>query len=119
MSWCSDDGTHEGYIVGLVRDEKHGTFVGHNEGRWRELDVRDIQPVPRLTHVRVACACGWRSPLIWGTGCAFTPSVVHAPSTVEDAARELWKFHVRESGTAPDAGYDIYTLLERVRRALP
>lgn len=29
MGWCNDDGTHEGFLVGLVPDEDRGLFVGH------------------------------------------------------------------------------------------
>lgn len=119
MGWCSDDGTHEGYLVGLVPDEERGAFLGHVQGRWRELGSRDVDPGPiQLQYVRVGCSCGWRSPLIWApAGCEFAPSTVAAPEWFEDACTQLWTRHVAAAGRAPDGGFDIKTLVERVRAA--
>jgi len=117
MGWCSEDGTHEGYLVGLVRDEVQGFFVGHVQGKWRELGGRDVDDLSiKLQYVRIGCSCGWRSPLLAApSGCEFAPSFVSAPSRFEDACTTLWQRHVAAAGTAPDGGYSIHTLLERVR----
>jgi hypothetical protein len=116
MGWCSEDGTHEGYLVGLVPDEEHGTFVGHVQGRWRELGGRDEEIKTALKHVKAACSCGWRSPLLWApSGTEFAPCSVFAPEWFEDACAQLWQRHVAAAGTATDGGYAIRSLLERVR----
>jgi hypothetical protein len=115
MGWCCEDGTHEGYLVGLVPDEEHGLFAGHVQGRWRELSGRD-EIRATLKHVKVACSCGWRSPLLWApSGTEFAPSSVFAPEAFEDQCAQLWQRHVAASGEAKDGGYSIRTLLERVR----
>jgi hypothetical protein len=115
MGWCSEDGTHEGYLVGLVPDEEHGVCAGHVQGRWRELGGRDVITT-MLKHVKVACSCGWRSPLLAGpSGCEFAPSSVFAPEWFEDACTKLWTRPVAAAGRAPDGGFEIRDLVERVR----
>lgn len=121
--WCGDDGTHEGYLVGLVPDDAAGGFLGHAPGRLRELgsraDVDDDDGRRRvpLRWVKVACSCGWRSPLIWAlAGTEWVPSCVFAPDAFEDRCAELWHVHVATTGRAPDGGCSIGELLELARR---
>lgn len=117
MGWCCEDGTHEGYLVGMVRDETHGNFNGHVPYRLRELGGRDDETHERLHHVRVACACGWRSPLLYAPpGTGWFPSCVHAPEHFEDAARELWERHTEETGRVHDGGACVYTLARHGRK---
>lgn len=141
MGWNCDDGTHEGYLVGLVFDDS-GSFQGHahpttaerktgpTSGRMRELglpcdDHRGVTvecdtplevafclgPDVALSYVKVACSCGWRSPLVstW-PGTRWVPSVVLAPAAFEDLARQVWEGHVHASGAARDGGYSVEVL---------
>lgn len=115
MGWCCEDGTHEGYLVGLVPDEAHGVFVGHIQGRWRELSGRD-EITTSVEFVQVACSCGWRSPLLRAPdGTQFMPSSVMAPKAFEDDCAQLWDLHVAASGPARDGGCSIRTLLHHAR----
>lgn len=112
MGWCHDDGTHEGYLEGLVEDDAQGHFQGHVPLRLRALGVRDRDSVQWVRYVRAACECGWRSPLLRApAGTTFHPSVIVAPERFEDAARELWKRHVDQTGPAPDGGCDVFLLV--------
>lgn len=111
MGWQSEDGSHEGYLVGLVPDEEQGLFAGHVPGRWRELSGRDLVETP-LRHVKVACSCGWRSPLLWApNGTRFVPSMVVASEIWRDACQRLWTRHVQVSGKASSGGYAVAQLL--------
>lgn len=129
MGWCCEDGTHEGYLVGLVHDDQ-GVFSGHAgygrgqlTGRMRELGARaDDHVCARVpvTWVKCACACGWRSPLIrvpFGTSAEWMPSSVVAPEAFEDACRVLWEAHVQTTGPAPDGGCSVSVLVQQVARA--
>ncbi len=101
--------------MGLVPDEEHGTFAGHIQGRWGELSGRDkIKTI--IKHAKIACSCGWRSPLLWApSGTDFAPSSVFAPEWFEEACAQLWQRQVAAAGEAADGGYSIRTLLERAR----
>lgn len=88
---------HEGYLVGVIRD-------GFG---WRDLRAEDGR-VAYLSHVQVACDCGWRSPRMatpLGTGWApcsvTTHEILYAglADAFEDAAHDMWAAHV-ESVTA-------------------
>lgn len=151
MGWCCDDGTHEGFLVGLVFDDS-GKFLGpagfpnkksgQLSGRLRELGEPDDDnergpavkcikrfegarprtkhlgtPTP-LTFVKVACSCGWRSPLIraW-PGTEWAPSSVYAPQAFEDLAGALWSEHVRASGSILDGGASLHELVRQAGRA--
>lgn len=128
MGWCSDDGTHEGYLVGLVFDDA-GWFLGHardrggvtrraGNGRMRELgthadgerrctvigpdglDYGVLQDgkVP-LEYVKIGCSCGWRSPIVRAWGGTYwAPCMVFTSDTFEERAALLWQAHVRETG---------------------
>lgn len=110
MGWISEDSTHEGYLVGLAPCERTGQFVGHVQGRWRELGGRD-EKAQSLRNVKIACSCGWRSPLISAPiGCEFFPCFVSAPEWFETEAVKVWERHVRETGTAHDGGCTIHQL---------
>lgn len=121
MGWCVDDGTHEGYLVGMVPDDVAGAFNGHAPTRLRELGTgadhadRGLQKCA-VRYVRVACACGWRSPLIWAPrGTEWIPCMVSAPEAFEDQCAALWHLHVQTTGRAPDGGCTISVLLTRAR----
>lgn len=115
MGWLTDDGTHEGYLVAMVPDDDAGGFNGHVPSRLRELSARsDGAGTARLPvrWVRVACACGWRSPLLYAPhGTEFVPSICIAPDAFEDQCGELWLVHVATTGRAPDGGCSIGALL--------
>lgn len=123
MGWVSDDGTHEGYLVGLVDDEENrerGSFLGHHPFRLRELGGSEDTTCRQLLCVKAACSCGWRSPLLRApVGAEFFPSVVHAPQAFEDACCNLWKGHVIQTGRAPDGGCDVFELLRRLALIQP
>jgi hypothetical protein len=160
MGFCNDDGTHEGYLVGLVFDDG-GVFEGHagyahedyaphdpqlaraakklgarqdgpSSGRMRELgsgadnrternpqihagehlSALGLGSKIKLQYVKVACSCGWRSPLLNApSGTYWAPSSVFAPDGFEDQAHALWRKHERSSGKAYDGGYSITELL--------
>jgi hypothetical protein len=124
MGWhpSNDDGSHEGYLVGFVEDERHGAFTGHCPHRLRELGTgldHKLEPEPGvgsvvLRFVKVGCACGWRSPLLHApSNTEWFPCIVAAPADFEDACAGLWQAHVFETGPAPDGGCSIRTLLAR------
>ena len=126
MGWCADDGSHEGYLVGMVHDDDAGAFNGHAPTRLRELGTgRDHGTGARLDrglqrcqvrYVRVACSCGWRSPLIWAPReTEWIPCMVTAPEGFEDQCAALWHLHVQTTGRAPDGGCTIGVLLQRAR----
>jgi len=119
MGWCHSDGSHEGYLVGLVFDSG-GVFLGpagegwapsvakrtprDQTGRMRELGGNDSATLT-LRFVKAACSCGWRSPLLEAPpGSEWVPCSVFAPEWFEDAARELWKRHASECGPVRDGG---------------
>lgn len=130
MGWQSECGTHEGYLVGLVFDDA-GSFLGpagyprddsgKRSGRMRELSgaadhaLRAGESRIHLTFVKVACACGWRSPLLRAApGTDWIPSSVSAPEAFEDTCALLWQQHVNTSPEAHDGGYAPSTLLRRL-----
>lgn len=131
MGWQSECGTHEGYLVGLVFDDARGVFSGHagyprdedenHSGRMRELgihgddQIRDRHP---LAFVKMACACGWRSPLLRAPrGSFWAPSAAFAPEAFEEECRKLWEHHVRVTGPALDGGCSIHELTTRASEA--
>lgn len=115
MGWCSEDGSHEGYLVTLVHDDA-GAFLGpggyardsvNTSGRMRELGApgdADRAPFyPR--HLKAACSCGWRSPLLQApSGVEWAPFTTVAPDWFQDAARALWKRHIEHTGPVADGG---------------
>lgn len=125
MGWQTDCGTHEGYLVGLVFDDARGVFSGHagyprddNEnhtGRMRELGIHGDDKAPKsipLAFVKMACACGWRSPLLRAPrGTEWCPCSVFASEAFELQARELWERHVRETGPVFEGGCSVALLL--------
>jgi hypothetical protein len=132
MGWQSECGTHEGYLVGLVFDDQ-GVFAGkagypteqdddgagYRSGRMRELGggADDEHTVP-LRFLKVACDCGWRSPLVRApVGTEWYPSSVLADEKFRDRCGDLWQQHVNESGRANDGGYLLAELLGARRDA--
>lgn len=110
MGWCSEDGSHEGYLAGLVRTENEsGSIVFKELGYPRDEVSRD------LGHVQVACTCGWRSSRLHAPlGTTWSPYIVLLPRGEHDDASaeftikvlkrkpfeaecfELWKRHIEE-----------------------
>lgn len=85
MGWCDDSGTHEGYIVGLVRD-------GY---RWRELTSADDADIADLKMLQIGCDCGWRSPRIAAPHLTnYMPCIVLTSPEFEELAHRLWHEHV-------------------------
>jgi hypothetical protein len=91
MGWIYEGHHHEGYIAGLVP-------VGAPDGRWRELDGQE-EYVGRVERMRVACDCGWRSPVYHaGQRAQWFPSITELrDERIEEAARQLWLRHVEEA----------------------
>jgi hypothetical protein len=91
MGWVSEEfpGHHEGYLVGLVAEDKA-------EGRWCEL--RDGDKDCRIERIKVACDCGWRSRVFHaGLRAEWWPNIVELhDDRLETAALALWKTHVQE-----------------------
>lgn len=92
MGWLICDGKsddHEGYFVGIVRDN----------GSWRELHYGD--GAAPLVCVQVGRECGWRSPRFTAPlGTRWLPcsvsfrDAIYDPESIEDAGVELWQAHV-------------------------
>lgn len=92
MGWFNDNmPDHEGYVIGLVRDERGETWSpdGH---RLRRLTTGDVaQPVP---FVQVSCDCGWRSRVFTAPiGAEFFPSICVVNERAEERAIAIWKLH--------------------------
>lgn len=105
MGWQCESGEHEGYVVGLEQSP--------NGYRWHELNSADDakrvdgDPVRHhaglpVTHIQVACDCGWRSPrLVAPLRACWFPSFVDGLNESQDErARQIWKLHVEQSETA-------------------
>ena len=94
---------HEGYLQGI---EQRTDRPGH----WRDFDLSDEARARdgsgiMLTHVQVACDCGWRSQRIAApTGTRYVPfSVVLSgwhEERFEEAARTLWNAHLASQWNA-------------------
>lgn len=126
MGWLSECGTHEGYLVGLVFDDA-GVFMGNagypdpasgmRSGRMRELSARDEGPIPSLRFVKVACGCGWRSPLIRApSGTEWHPCIVCTSDAFDEQCRKLWRAHLGSSPRALDGGCSVVELVGSLRR---
>lgn len=125
MGWQNDDGSHEGWVEGLVREQEtdaRGYVV--STGRWLEVgadfDHESTDPAMRarreVSHVQVVCTCGWRSqrmiaPLgtYWAPCCTVLPSPVPGRPDWEGGAWRVWRGHL-------DAG--VFLSLSDAARAL-
>lgn len=101
MGWQSDDGKHEGYIVGLFAHT-----VG-NRHFLRELlpgiddalieAKMDGHQRVHVDAVQIACTCGWRSRAFVAPGIEFSSWLV---TNISDNDRELmhdmWEHHLAE-----------------------
>lgn len=101
MGWFKTREKCEGYIVGLVRDDDNEAACAWVDGeRFRELGhAKDRErcegtalQIPFL-YYRVACDCGWRSPVMRGGG-SFAPfACMLDHKTDEDRAVLHWTHH--------------------------
>lgn len=76
MSWITDDGKHEGWVVRLLDDDRQATGstgrhraeggVDHLElvGNDGEPEGEELMPSDRVRWWVPPCTCGWRST-IW------------------------------------------------------
>jgi hypothetical protein len=123
MGWQNNDGTHEGYLVGIVADNAHGTDVGPLRRGDRGVETTDRMPdhIVRapgdrvdLVYVKVACSCGWRSPLIRaGADTYWQPNTVEAPAEFREKAYAVWRQHELETPIVPEMGIAIVRLKAR------
>lgn len=102
MGWLIDDGRddsydHEGYVVGLVKDDpKHTGFEA-----WRELGADDRRPIhwsnPMVRlYIQVGCSCGWRSQrLVPPVGTEWMPCCVVMDEEHSERAAAVWEHEHR------------------------
>lgn len=111
MGWYRDTAPgHEGYLIGIekIDDTHRWRELGNQYDReraWREKGIK-------LTHVQVACECGWRSPrFLAPLGTEWHPSTVELPGwdeRTEEQAAGIWGKHADEC-----AGVEVDCLLLR------
>ncbi len=96
MGWCRDGAPgHEGYVVGIEQ---------FNDGRWRELSNgydeahARVEGGIRITHLQVACDCGWRSPrLVAPLHTRWHPFYVEFyDEHYEEQAANIWDEHIEQ-----------------------
>ncbi|MBE7524684.1 MAG: hypothetical protein HS109_20275 [Burkholderiales bacterium] len=92
---------HEGYLIGLVKDDERGLAA---EGHMRRLAYPHDDGDRRVEVLQVGCDCGWRSARFSApTGTTWSPFTVHVPDYYADAVdalkREMWERHL---GDPPD-----------------
>jgi hypothetical protein len=91
-----DDRHHEGYAIGLVRDDDGDIYS--DSGTFRPVYDGDVIAGFRTTvcWIQVACDCGWRSRVLcapplteWAPNCLFFPSSALGPAW-EDVVADIW-----------------------------
>lgn len=97
MGWFIEDKPHhEGYLVGLVREERGGWTY------WRELAYPADQHRAEgdITTVQVGCECGWRSSRLvapaltkWAPHVVVLEPDLRSHREFEEQARALWNRH--------------------------
>lgn len=95
MGWFGTAQGHEGFVIGLVRSEEHGTEFVRGE-RHREVGTladRERREDIEFLYFRVACECGWRSATLLGNG-TYRPCYSELEYSIdEDRAERLWRRH--------------------------
>jgi hypothetical protein len=91
---------HEGYLVGLQRDESG--VDGFRELGFRKsatADSPDLVEQADIKTLQVACECGWRSARFMApVGTAYAPHMIflsdHSDADLREVAAELWTKHL-------------------------
>lgn len=123
MGWFDSDHVgHEGYLVGLVKDEERGLAA---EAYMRRLAYPHDDTSLRVEQLQVGCACGWRSArFLAPTGTEWGPFAVELPTGTEELqaiARDMWRRHLDdpELFDAPRSASCAVDLIEPARGAAP
>lgn len=110
MGWVCDQDTpdghpHEGYLVAVEPvTETNDRGYEIRTGAWRDVGAnwnreRDGQPCLDVSHVQMACDCGWRSQrMLAPLGTTWSPCTVFLPTwhhgDLDDASYRLWAQHI-------------------------